>query len=186
MAYEEALLDESARCASPADALALIADACQQRRTTPALVRNALAGRDRLRRRPWLLRVLDDVGAGALSVLERGYLRKVERAHGLPRGSRQSEECTADGTVHRDVHYRSLGVVVELDGRLGHELARDRADDMDRDLLAATDRLLTIRLGWRQVEERACVTAARLATVLRHRGWTGSPRPCGPSCPVGR
>jgi hypothetical protein len=74
--------------------------------------------------------------------------------------------------------------VVELDGRLGHEWTRDRWDDMDRDLLAATEEQLTLRLGRRHVEQTPCRTAARLGRVLALRGWAGSPLPCGPGCAI--
>lgn len=117
-------------------------------------------------------------------MLECGYLLRVERAHGLPRADRQRHERTGDGVVYRDIAYRAHDLLVELDGRLGHDLSRDRWDDMDRDLLAATGRMLTLRLGWRHVEETPCRTAARLATVLQHRGWAGRPRACGPGCAV--
>ena len=90
-----------------------------------------------------------------MSVLERGYLRRVERAHGLLGGRRQLRTRTAAGVFYRDVEYPAFGLVVELDGRLGHELARDRWRDMECDLVAATGRRTTVRLSWWQVEERA-------------------------------
>jgi hypothetical protein len=43
---------------------------------------------------------------------------------------------------------------------------------------------MTLRLGWRHCEVTPCRTAARLAVVLRRRGWTGLPRPCGEHCDV--
>ncbi|MGZ6804216.1 MAG: hypothetical protein ACXVFU_14320 [Nocardioidaceae bacterium] len=116
----------------------------------------------------------------------RGGILKVERAHGLPRAVRQLVDRTVDGVVYRDVAYEPYRLLVELDGRLGHERSRDRWDDMDRDLLAASDLWLTVRLEWRQVEGTPCVSARRLARVLQSRGWPGRPRPCGEACAVAR
>ena len=68
--------------------------------------------------------------------------------------------------------------VVELDGRLHHDSARARDRDMERDLDAAIDGLDTLRLGYGQVFERCCSTAAKLGRLLRMRGWPGSPTRC--------
>ncbi len=180
--FEEALLQLCERASTRVDALALVSDACQRRRTTPARIAAALRARARMRHRSWLLEVLADAESGVRSVLEAAYLRKVERAHGLPRGSRQRHERTEQGTVYRDVEYDGLALLVELDGRLGHEWADARDDDRDRDLIAAGDDRMTIRLGWRHVDDGACLTAERLARVFTARGWRGTPRACGPGC----
>ena len=61
------------------------------------------------------------------------YLRDVERAHGLSAVFRRQQPSRIHRAV-RDVWYSDFGVVVELDGRLGHtELGRFR--DMNRDCL---------------------------------------------------
>lgn len=117
-----------------------------------------------------------------MSLLEHGYLR-LERAHGLPSARRQRRAETAEA-VYRDVRYPGVDVVVELDGRLGHEWTDERWQDMDRDLDAGAEGPLTIRLGWRHVVEEGCRTAERMSRVLQHRGWSGDVRPCGPSCAV--
>lgn len=56
----------------------------QSRRTTAPRLQVAPSGRSRIARRQLLGQVIADVGGGACSVLERGYLTKVERPHGLP------------------------------------------------------------------------------------------------------
>ena len=89
---------------------------------------------------------------------------------------------TAAGVVYRDVLYEEQGVVLELDGLRWHESSSTRSADLDRDLEVAADGRLTLRLGWRQAEREPCRTAARLAEVLRRRGWRGVPRACGPRC----
>jgi hypothetical protein len=95
---------------------------------------------------------------------------------------RQVRELTGRGVVYRDVSYETFRVLVELDGRVGHDLSRERWDDMDRDLAATVDGRTTVRLGWRHTEDQACETAASLAAVFRQRGWRGRPRRCGPTC----
>ena len=64
--------------------MVVLADACQQRRTTAARLAATLTSMSRLRHRALLLEILGEVASGAYSVLERRYLRDVERAHGLP------------------------------------------------------------------------------------------------------
>jgi hypothetical protein len=179
---EDALLSRCAEAATPVDALAVLTDACRRRITTPTRLAAELHRRPTVARRGWLLQALDEAADGVQSLLESSYHRRVERAHGLPRPDRQRTERTEDGVVHRDVTYLRFRLVVELDGRLGHELSRDRWDDQDRDLLVAGDEVMTLRLGWRHCESTPCRTAGRLARVLRTRGWRGRPRRCGPAC----
>ncbi|WP_267307587.1 hypothetical protein [Mycobacterium barrassiae] len=70
-----------------AAAFAVQARVCASRRTTPERILRVLAARERVSGRRTLEAMLADVRDGACSVLERGYLHRVERAHGLPRGS---------------------------------------------------------------------------------------------------
>lgn len=150
------------------------------RRTTPRRLLAALSTYPRLRHGGWLRKVLLDVASGAFSLLEQGYLIRVERAHDLPRAERQRR--APDRATYRDVLHERFGVVIELDGRMGHEWATERWADMDRDLAAGADGLLTVRLGWRHVFTTPCLTASRVGAVLAARGWQGRPRRCGPSC----
>jgi hypothetical protein len=91
--------------------------------------------------------------------------------------------ATSVGRVYRDHEY-DVGQVVELDGRLFHDSARQRDRDLERDLDTALDGKDTRRLGWGQVFDRPCSTAGKVATLLVRRGWTGTPQPCGPECQV--
>jgi hypothetical protein len=184
---EDAALATCLRHGDRVRALALVSDLCRRRRTTPARLAAELARRTRVKHRSWLLQVLQEAADGVQSLLEDSYRRRVELAHGLPRAERQLRQRTADGIVYRDAPYPDFRFVVELDGRVGHELSDDRWDDQDRDLLVAADEdVMTVRLGWRHCETTACRTAARLARVLQSRGWTGRPRACSPECEVGR
>lgn len=182
---EHALLEVAGRTVDDAAAIALIADAVQQRRTTPARLEMALGQPGCLPRRRFLVAVIHDVATGAYSLLEVRYLRDVERAHGLPRGRRQARDGGPDRPYYRDVRYDDYAVVVELDGRLGHEMAFDRWADMTRDNAALAAGEASVRLGYQHVMRAACATAALVGQVLSDRGWSGEPRPCGPGCSVG-
>ena len=178
---EEAVLDLAAEAPDELAAVQRVADAVQSRRTTAPRLRDAIRGRSRLSRRPFLLDVLDDVEEGACSVLEHGYLTRVERAHGLPVALRQAPLPARPG--FSDVEYAPWGLVVELDGRLHHDHAVARDRDLDRDLDSAVAGRTTVRLGWGQVFRRPCATARRVGVLLRQRGWSGTLRAC-PSCRV--
>lgn len=181
---EEAVLDLVDGARSELEVVGLLTEAVNDRLTTAARLRAAVKRRTRLRGRRWVLRVLDDVAAGACSVLEHGYLTRVERAHALPRASRQQVRRTEAGVEYRDVEYDAFGLVVELDGRAGHEGWAAGGRDADRDLDDRAEGRETVRLRHRQVFGTPCRTAGRIASVLRRRGWAGSPRACGPECAV--
>jgi hypothetical protein len=163
--------------AGEAAAVALLGDVCQQRRTTPARLLEAVEGLPCLHGRAFVAGVLADVASGAFSVLERRYLTHVERAHGLPRARRQSPVVDQARRGFRDVLYEEQRLVIELDGRLGHEWATDQWADLERDLRAATGELLTVRLGWGAVVD-PCRLAPLVGELLQVRGWRGSPRRC--------
>jgi hypothetical protein len=181
---EHAVLGLASVADDELDVIAHLADVVGARRTTAARIGVALHGYRRIPRRRFLERVLADVAAGTCSVLEQGYLDRVERPHGLPRARRQLA-ASAKGTVYRDVEYAAHGLVVELDGRLHHGSAAARDSDMDRDLDAAVQGRRTVRLGWGQVYGRPCRTAHRIGLLLQQAGWRGSVLAC-PSCAVPR
>ncbi len=169
---EDAVLDRSAELADSA-VVDLVTTAIQSRRTTATRLRRRLGERGRLRHRELLLALLADIGEGAESPLELAYLRDVERAHGLPRGTRQHRS----GRHVRDILYQQFGLVVELDGRLGHEgLGRFR--DMRRDNGALLRGEMTLRYGWGDVRGRCCPVAWQVGSVLARLGWTGTPNRC--------
>lgn len=142
-----------------------------------------LSHHPRLKHRRFLLEVLEDVATGAYSVLEHRYLTRVERPHGLPTARRQRRVRPGRSAAYRDVEYTIIGLVVELDGQLGHELALDRWDDFDRDIASLVAGDTTVRVGWGQVLE-PCRLAFSIARIMRALGWRGRPHPCRRGCPV--
>lgn len=182
---EHALIDVVSgdlRADDIAAAFAGLARVCGSRRTTPQRLSRALATRRRVPGRRMLEALLSDLQNGACSVLERGYLHRVERAHGLPRGERQTRSTATGRATFQDVRYSGQGVVVELDGRAFHDSPRDRDRDALRDLaeLSRSD-VVTTRVTYGMVYGDACRTALLIGDVLRRRGWSGRPR-CCPAC----
>jgi hypothetical protein len=186
MRREDAALMLVDRAATELDVVRLLTDAARDRNIGVERLRQAAQRRGRLRRRAFVVALLDDIAGGVQSVLEYGYLSRVERAHGLPAASRQVLRRTAGGKQYRDLEYEEFGLVVELDGRLNHDSFDAESRDAERDLADQASGRAVTRLRWRQVFGTPCHTAAQIATLLQQRGWEGSPRPCGPSCPLSR
>lgn len=161
------------------EAVATAARWVQQRRTTAIELAAVLEGRPRHPHRVILEVALGVVALGAESVMEVSYVQRVEVPHGLPRGRLQ----VRDGIVRRDVEYDQYLVVVEIDGRLGHE-GEYVALDRRRDRRAAGRGRVTLRAGWVDVEGAPCELAVDVFAALRARGYTGGIRACGPGCPA--
>jgi very-short-patch-repair endonuclease len=177
---ERTVLDLLATQLTATAALALVADAIRERKTTPDRMRVALEERRRTRWRTQILGVLPDLAAGAQSVLE---LRDAElrRRHGLPAGQRQVRR-QIDGTEYLDVVIDEWQLHVELDGRLGHDRARDIWRDMRRDNRSELLGYRQLRYGWADLVDRGCEVAREQAEVLWQQGWLGQLTRC-PRCP---
>lgn len=184
---EHALVDAMSARVKAGDtpgAFALLAQTVHSRRTTPDRILAVLAARRRITNR-WVLEgLIEDLRDGACSVLEREYLREVERKHGLPRGHRQHPSRATGRRTDKDVQYLEYEVIVELDGRAYHGSPRARDRDARRDLAElATNNAVTVRVTYGLVFHETCRTAAWIATVLQRNGWQGSLRRC-PDCPA--
>jgi hypothetical protein len=148
----------------------------------PQRLLTALASRKRVAGRRVIEDLIADRRDGACSVLERGYLHRVERAHGLPNATRQHTSRATGRRSDQDVRYDQFGVIVELDGRAFHDNAPARDDDARRDLAElATSEAVTARVTYGLVFRDACRTAAWIARILRRRGWTRDFQRC-PGC----
>lgn len=186
VALEAALLSVVAHSSSPAHVVDLVLAAGQRRLTTPDRIIAAADRVSRLRWRSLILELCADLADGLQTPLERRYERTVERPHGLPHGDFNAREAAPiSGAWYRDVRYRGLRCVVELDGRAAHpvdEAFRDRR----RDNHAARQGDRVLRYGWREIAGEPCAVAAEVAGVLAAAGWVGSPRPCRPQCTIAR
>jgi len=150
-----------------------VMEACRLRLTTRARLLTALQARLRIRSRRDLADLLAPDEEGVESPLERRYLKDVERAHGLPRSTRQVRA----GNQRRDVVYEEFGVVVELDGRRGHEGA-GAFRDMTRDNGNTASGWITLRYGWADCTSGCCSAANQVGATLQLRGWRGEPCSC--------
>lgn len=154
--------------------LATLAAVVTSRRTTTDRLRVRAEELMNLRNRALVLEMLSDVVLGAESPLESRYLRDVEYAHALPTGARQVS--ISDGT-RSDVAYVEHGVLVELDGRLGHT-GSGAFRDFRRDNRHTIAGFVTLRFGWGDVAGSPCAVAEQVATVLTAHGWPGTTRRC--------
>jgi Transcriptional regulator, AbiEi antitoxin len=183
---EETVLDLTQTAATFDDVCGWVTRAFARDLTDEERLRAAMRQRTKLRWRADLRELIAAAASGDHSVLEYRYDRDVERAHGLPAPVRQAPFVGPDGRKgRRDRLYQKYGVVVELDGRLGHG-PEDQWRDKDRDNAAALDGHQSLRYGWTHVRWHPCATALQVARVLRVHGWDGWPRPCSPGCPVER
>lgn len=142
--------------------------ACQRRLTTPRRLADRLDQRPRLPGRGLIREMVADAGAGATSNLEHRALRQVFRAHGLPPAQWQHRTASHDRIA--DVAFVQYGVLVELDGRVGH-VEEGAFRDMRRDNDHTLDGWVTLRFGWADVAANPCAVAAQIARVLTARGW---------------
>lgn len=178
---EDCLLDMAEKAGGVDEAIGLVLSASAKRRTTPERIYAAARRRRRLRWRAEIVQALGAAREGAHSLLEFRYGTRVEQPHDLPRGARQRLVRRGQRHEYQDVSYQEYGVVVELDGHGAHPL-QARWRDIRRDNLNAAHGLITLRLGFVDVSEHPCASAALVAGVLRSRGWEGTLRRCGRDC----
>jgi hypothetical protein len=179
---EATVLDLLATKLSAETALGLVADSLRERGTTPDRLRAALEVRPNTRWRKVICDALPDLRDGAQSPLE---LRDValRRRHGLPMGDRQV--CRLhDGSEYLDVVISEWQLHVELDGRLGHDRAREIWRDMKRDNRSEVAGLRHLRYGWADMVDRPCSVAIEQAIIGRQQGWRGRFKRCT-DCPPG-
>lgn len=168
---------------TPADDVVGLVCRAAQRNIDTEQIRIALQRRGRIRYRRLLTELLAAVSEGIESPLEYRYHR-IERSHGLPRSSLQVREVLDGLWLRADCRYRRYRLRVELDGQLAHPFGRTDADVWRDNAVGILASELTLRYRWRHVAVTPCHVARQVAVALRSRGWTGTPRPCGPDCPV--
>lgn len=158
-----------------AEAVEWVDRACQSRLTTPKSLIEVARSRTRLRHRRVVLSTLTDQVEGVTSELERIYRDEVEIPHGLPAARRQ----VRDGQQLLDNYYE--GLVVELDGKIGH-VGRGRHRDRRRDNRHVVRGRRSLRYGWFDCTHTPCEVAWEVGSLLVATGWGGFPEYC-PNCP---
>jgi putative AbiEi antitoxin of type IV toxin-antitoxin system len=180
---EETVFDLIELARTSDNACGWITRAVGRRLTTAERLTETLKLRKKMRWRTTLEDILAAAGDGIHSVLEYRYLRDVERPHGLPRSRHQVRVVINGKAAYRDIYYEEYRLAVELDGRLAHP-DEERGRDRRRDNHGGAEGILTTRYDWQDVHRHPCETALLQARILRRRGWTGTPRPCSPGCPI--
>lgn len=180
--YEYAVVDAASQVSGVAEAMNVLSTAIGSRRTTARRLAEVVEGQAKLKNRRRLLHLLADIATGIHSVLERDYHRLVARPHALPVGRRQLRAVRDGGVVYHDLVTEWL--IIELDG--AHHREADQHDaDLERDLDSKVAGSDTARLGYRQVHGRSCRTAAKVARLLKTRGWPDTPSACSdPGCVI--
>jgi very-short-patch-repair endonuclease len=180
---EETVLDLTQAARTFDVAFGWLCQACGSRLTTPDRLLAAMHLRRRMCWRDRLQSALSDISDGTHSALEVRYVRDVERPHGLPQARRQARITRRAGRIYLDNLLETYQVCIELDGQAAHPVA-ERWRDIQRDNASAADGIITLRYGWADVTRWPCRTAEQIVAVLRLRGWTGVPTPCGRGCPL--
>jgi very-short-patch-repair endonuclease len=163
------------QCLPTEDLVRLIADTVRVGRTSLRQLARVLNERPRVHDRRRFLALVSDM-TGIESGLEYAYRRDVERAHGLPKARRA---VSVSAGTRSDVLYEDYGVLVELDGRVGHGDGAFR--DLRRDNRHAGSGFTTLRYGSVEVRGRACQVAWQVGVALGSRGWPGPVTRC-PNC----
>jgi hypothetical protein len=153
-------------------ALNLVVDLVSQSAVSLPAMMECVRVRPPFRYRSTIDQALSLVRTGLMSALEVEYQQRVERAHGLPSGNKQTAFVVDGKTLWEDVTYDGCGaeVTVRLDGRATHSVAgvafRDRRRDNAAEL-AGRSRLV---YGWQEVHSDPCAVAKEVRAVLLRRG----------------
>jgi hypothetical protein len=169
---EDTVLDLIEEMDEPADRYELICRAIGGQLTTAARLRLALKKRTRFRDRREAEAALADAAQGALSNLERWYLRGVERRHKLPVATRQARIKVGGRSIYLDNLYEEYLVCAELDGSAAHPADEQWADKRRDRRNLAVEKIVTMRFGYLDLctQEAQCRTAGEVVGVLRDRG----------------
>ncbi|WP_199853905.1 endonuclease domain-containing protein [Plantactinospora sp. BB1] len=166
-----ALADAAGWARSDDEARTVLAAGCQQRRTTAGEIRGVVAELPKLRRRPLILRTLDDIEGGAQALSELDLVALCRRFR-LPLPELQQRRVDAGGRVrYLDAYWRRWRLHVEIDGA-HHMDARHWAADLRRqnDIWIAGDRILRFP-AW-LVRSRPTEVADQLRAALVAGGWS--------------
>jgi hypothetical protein len=177
-AMDLAVAEESTRAAT-----AVLVDAMAAGGVAVDAMRRKIELRRPRRYRQALLDTLTMLADGVQSVLEYRYAMDVERAHGLPTGTRQAPVRVGGRVLFEDVEYGRDGVIIRLDGQQFHAAKQTRFRDRRRDNAAELAGRSRLVYGWQEVAHDPCGVYREVREVLKREGWDDSSFPCG-RCPV--
>ena len=93
---------------------------------------------------------------------------------GIRQARRQS-----DGTEYLDVLIEEWQLHVELDGRFGHDRARETVAGHEAGQpQRGSAGLRHLRYGWADLVDQPCEVAREQAVIFRQQGWRGTFRRC--------
>lgn len=173
----DALIDATRDYNDDEKTMNLITDAVQKRIVRVKDLELAVAIRKIPHRRVFN-ETIDLLKGGQTTRLEIDANQKVFVNHGLPKGQWQAQLYSGGFSQTVDLFLADYRLVVEFDGRLGHDSTQGRFRDMDRDNRALVNGLVTLRFGWHDVQHRPCNAALQVESVLVQHGWRGSAIPC--------
>ena len=166
-----ALVEAGSKQARPDDVRALLCAGVQQRLVRASDLREVVERLGPVRHRALLLRTLDDVEAGALSVREVQFLRVVRRG-GLPAPDLQVVRSRRGGRHYLDAHWKRYRLRAEIDG-LGHLLVSTWSADVDRDneLQLGGPQECCLRIPGFWLDERPSHVVDQVRRGLLRGGW---------------
>ena len=166
---------EACSSGSAADIATWIYEAVGSAKTTPTILLEELAKRDRIAHRKLIRAILLDAQNGINSHLEREYLYRVERPHGLPIATRQF--VVPHTNKRADAAYEEYRLLIELDGEAWHSGQR-QFRDRRRDNRHTVFSWGTLRFGWPDIVGVPCGVARDVADQLVAGGWDGALKRC--------
>jgi hypothetical protein len=148
-------------------AVYLVVDLVSQSAVSLPAMTECVRVRPPFRYRSAIKHALALVQTGLMSALEIEYQQRVERAHGLPAGDKQTPFRVDGKTLWEDVTYDGCGaeVTVRLDGRATHSVLESPSETED----------VTTPPSW--LDDHVSSTAGRKCTPIR-AGWR---KRCAPS-----
>jgi len=180
----DTIVDLAVAQESRKEALYLVVDLVSQAAVSVSEMEECVRNRPPFRYRSTIEYGLTLVRSGLMSALEVEYRQRVERAHGLPAGSRQTPVEVDGKTLWEDVTYDDVGaqVTIRLDGRATHSIAGVAFRDRRRDNAAELAGRARLVYGWKDVHNDPCAVAREVITVLSRCGALAmSPIAC-PGC----
>lgn len=178
-------MDLAVAAETKAEAAAVLVDALSAGSISVGAMRQKIERRRPRRYRQALLDTLVMLADGIQSVLEYRYATDVERAHGLPVGTRQAPVHVGGRTLFEDVEYGKGGLIVRLDGQQFHSARQIRFRDRTRDNAAEVEGRARLSYGWDEVAHDPCGVYREVRDVLVREGWPDSSYPCD-GCSVAR